>query len=533
MSDKNTVQTSHSLPFLLFLVATALLCGALVMAIEVLGSRIIGPFFGASLFVWTSLITVTLVGLALGYTVGGVVSDRYESPAGLYLIIFLAGLSVHLIPFLKKAVFEITLPLGLRMGALSASALLFGLPLFFLGCVSPYIIKIAAREMRNIGRTVGLFYAVSTFGSFIGTVCTGFILIAYFPVNRIFAFIGWGLIILSVLYFVVFRKKVYAPLVLAIPFFLPGAAAVQTMAMDDGTTVTKIYESDTFYGNIKILDYRYAAGIQVREMLVDGAVQGAIDLQNGMPVHDYYYYLQYIPFSLNPRGKSCLVMGLGAGIIPLWYEKMGIRTDVVDISPSVFAVAEKYFGFHAGGELFAEDARYFLNRSQRKYDYIILDVFNGDILPEHVLSLEAFEMISRHLNAGGILGINVVGSVKHDTFLTASIIKTLQQVFTTVRIFPTFEPDNPYSQNSGIGNLEVFACDFSPPPLTAERLQQFPFHPLAASARNTIGTVFSFPPETPAMVLTDDFNPVDARELRIKEEVRRRLLSGENIEMLL
>ena len=181
----------------------------------------------------------------------------------------------------------------------------------------------------------------------------------------------------------------------------------------------------------------------------------------------------------------------------------------------------------------AADARYFLNRSQKKYDYIILDVFNGDVLPEHVLSLESFEIISRHLNDGGILGINVVGSLKTDTFLTASIIKTLREVFTTVQIYPTFDPNNPYSQNAGIGNLEVFAYNFPPVSLKWQQLQRFPFHPLAVSARNTIGTLFSFPPETPGMVLTDNYNPIDVRELSIKEEVRKRLLSGETIEMLL
>jgi hypothetical protein len=131
--------------------------------------------------------------------------------------------------------------------------------------------------------------------------------------------------------------------------------------------------------------------------------------------------------------------------------------------------------------------------------------------------------------------MNVVGSVKKDTFLTASIIKTLHEVFTTVQIFPTFDPDNPYSQsqNAGIGNLEVFAYNFPPVTLNRIQLQSLPFHPLAASARNTIGILFSFPPETPGMVLTDNYNPIDSLELGIKEEVRRRLLAGANIEMLL
>jgi spermidine synthase len=271
----------------------------------------------------------------------------------------------------------------------------------------------------------------------------------------------------------------------------------------------------------------------VREMRVDGAIQGGIDPANGMPVYDYYYYLQYIPFSINPKGRSCLVMGLGTGIIPLWYEKMGIRTDVVDIDPQIFAVAERYFNFHTTGEKIVEDARYFLTRSQKKYDYIILDVFNADVLPQHVLSLESFRLVSRHLNEGGILGMNITGSIRNDTFLMSSVMKTLLEVFTTVDMYPTFDPDNPYSQNEGIGNVEVFAYNFPTVTLSRQKLQRLPFHSLAASAQNIIGMKYSFPPGMPGMILTDDYNPADALELRVKEEVRKRLLAGAALEMLL
>ena len=59
-----------------FLALTAAGCGALIMVIEVLGSRVIGPFFGVSLFVWTALISVTMIALALGYWAGGLLSAR-------------------------------------------------------------------------------------------------------------------------------------------------------------------------------------------------------------------------------------------------------------------------------------------------------------------------------------------------------------------------------------------------------------------------------------------------------------------------
>ena len=110
--------------FISYLLITSLCCGALVMVIEVLGSRVIGPFFGVSLFVWTSLITVTMIALALGYAVGGILSDRNSSPGVLYGIILTAGTCALLTPYLKAPVLKACMSLGLRSGALASSAVL-------------------------------------------------------------------------------------------------------------------------------------------------------------------------------------------------------------------------------------------------------------------------------------------------------------------------------------------------------------------------------------------------------------------------
>ncbi len=61
---------------LLYLAAFA--TGAVIMMIEVLGTRIGGPFYGVSLFVWSSLISGALIALALGYCLGGIVADRFS-----------------------------------------------------------------------------------------------------------------------------------------------------------------------------------------------------------------------------------------------------------------------------------------------------------------------------------------------------------------------------------------------------------------------------------------------------------------------
>jgi hypothetical protein len=149
--------------FLGYLIATSVVCGALVMVIEILGSRVIGPFFGVSLFVWTSLITVTLAALAGGYAAGGFLADRRPMPSTLYILILAAGVFALLVPSLKGPVLKATASWGLRSGAFASALLLFGPALFLLGCVTPFLVKLAARELRTLGRTVGSFAALSTF----------------------------------------------------------------------------------------------------------------------------------------------------------------------------------------------------------------------------------------------------------------------------------------------------------------------------------------------------------------------------------
>jgi MFS family permease len=280
---------AHSRSFIYYLFLTALSCGAMVMVIEVLGSKVIGPVFGVSLFVWTSLITVTLVALSAGYAAGGYVSDKKDSPDYLYGIIFLAGLLVLLVPFMKSIILRLCQPLGLRMGALTSSTILFGPSLFLLGCVSPYIIKVSARELRNIGRTVGVFYSISTVGSFLGTIMTGFFLIAYFGVSRIFEVVGILLVLLAVIYFLIFRKKVYVLAALIVPFVLFSADDLTSFTLSNGTRVIEVLHKDTFYGQLNVIDYTYGPK-HYRELLIDGQVQGGIDMGRGLSILIHIFY---------------------------------------------------------------------------------------------------------------------------------------------------------------------------------------------------------------------------------------------------
>lgn len=499
------------------------------MVVEVLGSRVIGPFFGASLYVWTSLITVTLVALAFGYWCGGILSDRSGRITDwLYSLIALAGILVLLIPLMKTPIIKLVLPMGLRMGSLISAGLLFGPALLLLGMVSPLIIRTAVREIESIGRTVGLFSSVSTVGSFIGTVCTGFILIAYFNVDRILICAGGGLLLLSVAYTIFFRRSWMLMPLLLLPFFVPEGGAIKTKLLPSGTRVTRTFFKDTFYGNMQVLEYSYGSKL-TRELVVDATIQGGIDASSGASIYEYPYFLQFIPRLINPDGKECLVIGLGAGVIPMWYERQGVRADVVDIDPLVFDVARRFFAFKVSGESIAEDARYFLNRTAKQYDYVILDVFNGDNTPFHVLSKEALMTLKQRMASGGVLGINVWGNLKGDTYMTASIIRTLKEVFSTVDIYPAFDVSDP----EAIGNLEIFAYDGAPVTIDIAQLAGYEVSPMVGNIRDLMHKKFEFPTNTPAITLTDGYNPIDFYDLKTKEINRKRIMDVTDLDFLM
>ncbi|MDH4020704.1 MAG: fused MFS/spermidine synthase [Xanthomonadales bacterium] len=529
-ADTPKTTESHSRFMLLFLLFTALVCGAMIMVVEVLGSRVIGPFFGVSLFVWTSLITVTLVALALGYAIGGRFADRRGTADYLYGIILLAGLAVLLIPVYKMAVLKLCVPLGLRLGAFVSASLLFGPSLFLLGCVSPLLVKIAVREMKNIGRTVGGFYAISTIGSVIGTVVTGFVLIAYLGVNSIFHLVGLSLCLLALGYFILIRRAWWMTLGLIVVFLFPSGqpGVLPSVQSAYGQQVSLIAHHDSYYGSLKVIDYQDQR-VHNRDMLIDGLMQGSIDVVSGESIEAFSYFMTLLPYALNPDMDNALVIGLGAGLVPNWLEKRGIQTDAVDIDPAVFDFAERYFNVRLSGRKVKQDARYFLQNSLDVYDLVVLDAFTGDSTPGHLVSLEALQLVEKRLSDQGILAVNLIIDSSANNYMAASVVKTLEQVFDQVQAFRTVGPQ----QSPGIENLALIAYRGE------ERIPDESYlnpnsiaHQVRRQVMDNIYRRFEFPDDTAAIILTDDYNPLDVFDIATREELRRRILEHSEWDIL-
>jgi len=180
------------------------ICGAIVMSFEILGSRVLAPNFGSSVFVWGSLISVFLAGLSAGYYLGGRLADSNPSSRKLSLIIIAPGLLFLTFPLYSPPISDwiFMKDLGVRLSPLIASSVLFLVPAVFLGIVSPYTAKLMICSLHTSGKTIGTLYALSTFGSIIGTLVTSFYLITLAGVSALIMGQGVLLIVLAIpLYF--------------------------------------------------------------------------------------------------------------------------------------------------------------------------------------------------------------------------------------------------------------------------------------------------------------------------------------------
>lgn len=185
----------------------AFISGFCIMTIEMLGARILSPYFGGSLSVWGSIITIFMVALAMGYLIGGRLST--QNPNAVTFAIFFIGAAVFSLPVIlfADAIME---PIFLtiedpRYGSLFASIFLFFIPTSILGMISPYSVRLMVETHEHSGHMAGLLYFISTIGSAAGTLGTSFYFVLWFEVNQILwsavvALIATGCIILLIGY---------------------------------------------------------------------------------------------------------------------------------------------------------------------------------------------------------------------------------------------------------------------------------------------------------------------------------------------
>lgn len=172
----------HALVYLL-----AFTGGFTIMSVELLGGRMLAPYFGNSIYVWGSIITVFMLSLSLGYLLGGRLSVK-NATLRRFGTLFLVG-AVALLPLwlFDEAImrFFFEWDLDPRYGSLTCALALFFVPTTILGMISPYSVRLLVRSARESGLTAGTLFFVSTLGSALGTLMTSFYLVLWFEMSQI------------------------------------------------------------------------------------------------------------------------------------------------------------------------------------------------------------------------------------------------------------------------------------------------------------------------------------------------------------
>jgi len=133
----------------------------------------------------------------------------------------------------------------------------------------------------------------------------------------------------------------------------------------------------------------------------------------------YFPYARMMMGSLylNTNPQRILIIGLGGGTLPMALRGLFPQStiDVVEIDPAVTKAARTYFGFKDDPELkvFEEDGRVFVKKAAKadtKYDLIMLDAFEDDYIPEHLLTKEFLEEVKSIMTPAGVLAANTFSS---------------------------------------------------------------------------------------------------------------------------
>ncbi len=401
------------------------LTGAITLSLEVLASRVMTPYFGVSLYIWAGILSITLAFLALGYYLGGWLSQKYDgtgieslflgAPAASAFSIALAGL-------LYPGIFPLLSGMNLILGSFIGAFLLLALPLTALSAMNPLLIALGRRDGGGGDGGAGRVFFISTVGSVVGVLLTAFLFIPNMTNYRSLLLLGLTLSTTAVL--LAFWSAALPKVRKRALYWSCGITASLCVALLLGQKrylqeladlYPKPFETEiraeygSIFGNVKVVEIRPFSGFG-RPMLAylqDGLVQNRTTLE-GVSLSLYTHVIDRLAHAFAPQAEKTLVLGLGAGIIPRSFKEDGLSVDIVEINRDALRAAEDHFGFDQQGLSVAfGDARTVVRECLSEYDIAVIDLFQGDGTPDYLMTTEFLQDVRGCLREGGALVMNV------------------------------------------------------------------------------------------------------------------------------
>ncbi|HJT19614.1 MAG TPA: fused MFS/spermidine synthase [Nitrospira sp.] len=491
-----------------FLLLTAFVTGAVVMALEILGSRLLAPVFGNSLFVWGALIGVILAAMSGGYALGGWFSDRYAAGKVLAGLLLFSGCWTFLIAWVSQPVlFRVAGAIeDPRWGPCIAAAVLLAPPAVGLSGVLPAMLRLAISDLDYLGRHTGRMIALSTVGSLAGTWGTAFFFLSWIGSQAMVAWLGAIQVCLAVWWII--RGAAVGPLGLAVLALLLGglgAGALHPVQMLN----PPVYQEDSPYQQVRIRDddlFRY--------LILDRTFHAVMWKADPVTLFLPYSQLMVASLAMVPDAKRGLILGHGGGSLAKWLADRwpDLELDIVEFDPVVVRMAEEFFNYRPPLQhhVYVRDARVFLNETNRRYDFIWVDAFARHMIPFHLTTAEFFSELREHLASHGVLVVNLASSgAGADLLRVHAVVETMRRSFPTIE---SYAVKGPWKTQSKAENLLFFAgspveqeghADFAG--RVSAMVEQ---HQLPGEAVALLNTRRTHPWES-GVILTDDFAPYD------------------------
>ncbi|HNT22899.1 MAG TPA: fused MFS/spermidine synthase [Anaerolineales bacterium] len=499
-----------------YLYFTVFVSGMTTLALEFAASRLLGSTFGTSNLVWACIIGLILIYLTAGYFIGGSWADRSPHKKTMYGILAWGAFTSGIVPFVARPVLRLAadafdqLQVGVLLGSFTAVLVLFIVPITLLGTISPFAIRLAIRDSRQAGRVSGQIYAISTLGSFIGTFLPVLVLIPLVGTTlTILIFSGVLLLVALVgLWSAIGWKKtlpwLLMPLVLVLLTALWAAGPIK---QTDG----QVYEAESAYNYIQVLEkdgYRY---LRLNEGQGIHSVWHAERLDYGGPWEMFLAapFYNAAPY-LTEQVESIAIVGLAAGTVARQASAVfgPIPIDGFEIDPDIIQVGRDYFDMDMPNlNAVAQDGRWGLEHSTRRYTIIGVDAYRPPYIPWHLTTQEFFQVAYDHLDEDGVLVINVGRSPANRTLID-DLASTIQTVFPSVHVVDVPASFNTivYAtvQPSTAANMQTNLLELA----TRELGNPGSVHPLLLrSLQVAYGN--ARPTPTVGVVYTDDWAPIE------------------------
>jgi spermidine synthase len=410
--------------------------GGAILALELLASRIMTPYFGVSLYIWTGILSITLVALALGYWAGGRLAGTAVKGASaarlaelFALMPAVSALAIIAACLAYPFLFAPLANWSLVFGAFVACVALLFVPLVAASAMNPLLVAIFLNNAHTKAADAGAggVFFVSTLGSVAGVLITAFGLIPYvsnYAAALIVAIVLAALTLALAAFPPPTLKRKKALWVTGLTGLIAAAllwwqADAYTGRLGPVSYGGKTWRVETtersLFGTVKILKHEPDPGTGRfwRIYFQDGLTQNSVE-SSGHSRSFYTYALEALARAYRPGMKHALVMGLGAGMVPTGLAARGTNVEVVEIDTSSVRIASRIFGLDTGKiKIHETDARTFARTCPRRYDVVVVDLFHGDGTPDYLVTREFFRDLKRCVAADGVAVFNTFADLDH------------------------------------------------------------------------------------------------------------------------